>query len=550
MKRRFLIVLLVLVLFLQGCQLPQLLTELPDALNDWLHSAQSQEYSRPYTPREEPLPFSQLSYARPDAEQLCADFEALTQTLEADSVDLDTVLDRYDALYSDYVWFDTMTSLAYIHYTLDLGDGYYEQEYTWCSAQLYNVEQAMEGCYLAMARSALRDELEELYFGEDFFLSYDSEGVYSDDHVVELFQEDSDLQSEYLALQLDSQTLDEQYEEAAELYIRLIRVRRELAQALGYDSYAQFAYDFYYTRDYTPEQTAQYTADIAASLSDLAPAALRNFSYSYMRPDKALSLLEGVADSLGGEFAEAYDYMLTYELYDLSDGESKMEGSYTTYLESYEMPYLFLAPTDTSDDLLTLTHEFGHFVDGYVNCNLTTTIDCAEIFSNGLEYLMLDRVALSDSKREKLTKGKLADSLYLFLSQACYAEFERRAYALPDEELTAERLGEIFYQCNEEFGLLQGFSLPRDTLEKSWCTIHHFYIAPFYVISYCVSEDVALQLYQREQADGLDAYRRLLECSAGNTFLSLLSDAQMDSPFVAGRMEKLRALYQAAFSVE
>lgn len=405
---------------------------------------------------------------------------------------------------------------------------------------------------MAMADSSLRDPLEEQYFGEDFFLSYDGEGFYSDDLVVELMQEEAELQNQYLELQLDYTTYESRYQEAADLYIRLIRVRRELAQTLGYDSYAQFAYEYYYYRDYTPEQAAHYTDEIAAQLSGLLPAALENEYYVSMRTDEAFSLMEGAVRSFGAEFSEAFDYMTAYELYDLSDGKNKMGGSYTTYLESYEMPFLFLSPTGTSDDLLTVTHEFGHFVDSYVNCNLTATIDCAEIFSNGLEYLMLDCVELSERERERLTAGKLSDALYALLSQACYAEFERRAYSLPDAELTADRLGEVFIDCCGMFGLLEDELYSRQSLSQSWVVVHHFFIAPFYVISYCVSEDVALQIYacELENGSGLSAYRRLLEYSAGNTFLNLLSEAEMASPFDEGRMEALYAFFMNAFSKE
>ena len=43
-----------------------------------------------------------------------------------------------------------------------------------------------------------------------------------------------------------------------------------------------------------------------------------------------------------------------------------------------------------------------------------------------------------------LTKSKLADSVMTFLSQACYAEFERQVYELPDGKITADNLSRIF----------------------------------------------------------------------------------------------------------
>lgn len=77
-----------------------------------------------------------------------------------------------------------------------------------------------------------------------------------------------------------------------------------------------------------------------------------------------------------------------------------MPGSYTTYLESYEMPYIYISPEGTLADLLTAAHEYGHFVDGYVNCNQTFSIDCSEVFSQALEYLTLGSTSLGFAARQ------------------------------------------------------------------------------------------------------------------------------------------------------
>ena len=81
----------------------------------------------------------------------------------------------------------------------------------------------------------------------------------------------------------------------------------------------------------------------------------------------------------------------------------------------------------------------------------------------------------------------------------------------------------------------------EDILAPGWIDIQHFIIAPFYVISYCLSNDAALQIYQTELADGsgLTLYNRLLHLSADNTLLNLLEQAEMESPFAEGRMAEL-----------
>lgn len=81
----------------------------------------------------------------------------------------------------------------------------------------------------------------------------------------------------------------------------------------------------------------------------------------------------------------------------------------------------------------------------------------------------------------------------------------------------------------------------EDVLAPGWIDVQHFFIAPFYVISYCISNDAALQVYQTEltKGTGLETYRTLMGLSSGNTILALLEEAGLTSPFEKGRMAEL-----------
>lgn len=543
-----------------------------DRPEEYPYHSDYQDYERDIEDSLDPVSFNELEYTRPDADALCKSFGEIQKMVERGD-DAQSVVDAFKPVYQDYLWFATMSQLAYIRYTLDLNDTFYTDENDWCEKQGPVVEQAQEKCYIAMANSAIRDELEELYFEDGFFEFYDDNQIYSNDRVVELMQQESDLQNQYMALQSDTtitwngeeRLVDElmdddtlEYSErlevyrtyydkynplAADLFIQLIRVRKQIAEELGYPSYAHFAYSYTYERDYTPEQAADYTAAIARELSPLYYSALVSGYKTEMDASGVMSMLKDTAYTFGGEIATAYDFMVAYDLYDLTGSTSKMPGSYETYLYSYDMPFMFVTPTDTIDDFLTATHEFGHFVDSYVNCNGTTSIDCAEIFSQGLEYLALSRADLTSQERDALTVSKIGDSLLTFLSQACYAEFEQRVYALPDEELTAENINNIFYECNEEFGM--GMTGLEAILAPGWIDIQHFFIAPFYVISYCISNDAALQIFEAETTDGsgLELYRALLSYSSDNTILALMKQADMKSPFDEDRAAQLADFY-------
>ena len=312
-----------------------------------------------------------------------------------------------------------------------------------------------------------------------------------------------------------------------------------MAKELGYDSYADFAYSYHYERDYTPEQVEKYLDDIAAHMSDLFFDASGVAYSAPMTTEETMAHLKDIAYKLGGEIATAYDYMIAYDLYDITESTSKMPGSYMTYLYSYEMPFMYVSPTNDIDDLMTASHEFGHFVDGYVNCMGTSSIDCNEIFSQAMEYLALGVADLTDAERENLRKSQAANAVNVFLSQALYADFEMQLYLLPENELTYEKFNEIFADCYAEY--LYDLGSFSSYVAPSWCQVQHFFIAPQYVISYCVSLDAALQVYQCELEDGsgLETYRKLMSMSSDNSILALLEDAGMTSPFAENRMQEL-----------
>ena len=516
----------------------------------------------------EPIPFSEIEYKRPNADKLCEGFREI-QTMVEQEKDAEAIIDAFKPIYEAYVYFYTLSDYAYIRYSLDLNDSYFDDEYNWCEEQSPLIEQAMEKCYIAMAKSDNRTALEEQYFGEGFFEYYDENQVYSNDRVVELMQEESALQTKYMSLQNEMTILwngeerlvedvlgdpDLGYSDylrayeayynkynplATDIFVELVKVRNEIAEELNYESYAHFAYAYTYERDYTPEQVADYTDDIAKYLSDYYYTAVYNSYSADMDEATVMEKLEDVAYHFGGEFAAAYDFMDTYELCDITSSSSKMPGSYVDYLHSYGMPYMYVSPTNDISDLLTAAHEFGHFTDAYINCDETDSLDCAEVFSQGLEYLTLDAADLSNSQREQLTQSKMCDSLMVFLSQGCYAEFEQQVYSLPEKDLTAENINKLFLQCNDKFGMA-GFGMD-EIIAPGWIDIQHFFIAPYYVISYCVSNDAALQIYEIEQegGNGMEVYLDLLHHAANNSFLTMLEDGGMESPFQKGRMEAL-----------
>lgn len=522
------------------------------------------------------LPFDQMPYARPD--QVLVDMAELVDTLE-EALDsgksqraVMKLLDRFYALYDTY---DTMYSLAEVRACLDMTDSYYAAEYDWCYDHYTDVEELVDDLYYLCGRSALADALEADYFWEGFAEEYGdgSESAFTEE-VSELLRQENSLMAEYRSLVADAELLvdgdwvdldgylsgldDEDYRAAvtdyyrsrnerfAQLYIDLIRVRQALAKAYGFDSYEQMQYRLSFDRDYTPAQAQSYLEDIKTYLVPLYRQALQqgaydDIDYAYLSDTELFDILCAGTDSMGGTVKEAFDFLADYRLYDIRYSEKKMDKSFQTYFQSYEAPFVFLDPYADLSDVNSFAHEFGHFLDAYVNYNAYETIDVAESFSQAMEYLMPGYLhgVLDEETVGMLYRIKLLDTLDSYIQQGSFAEFEHLLYSADPETLTAETVNGFFLQVAEEYGYYDGSD--RDYYSMSWIDITHFFEYPFYVISYPVTNDLAMQIYELEQQEagkGLDKYLELIHRD-GSGLLEMAADGGLESPFAPGRVRRV-----------
>lgn len=492
--------------------------------------------------------YEDMVYTRPDMARLEQTRDAVRESAKGE--DLEDILDSLYAFYDEYDWFYTNYSLANIKYSTDLTDIYWKQEYEFCVEKGPSADAALEEVYMALARSPCREELEsDRYFGPGFFDSYEGENVW-DQAFMARKEREAALQSRYYAL--SKQALGYEYgseayysacgTEMGELLVEMIRLRQETAASVGYSDYVQFAYDFYYCRDFTPGQVEEYLDTLQQELvpvyRDLAESGVWDRYYDYCTEAQTMSFLKKATKNMGGVVEDAFGFLEKGRLYDISYGENKYNSSFEVYLTGYQSPFIFMNSNADSYDKLTLAHEFGHFCADYACYGSYAGVDVAEFFSQGMEYLSL----CYGEDVKSLTELKMAGSLCTYVEQSAYAAFEQRMYGLSGDELTVEALCALYEEIIREFGL-DAYGYDR----REFVTITHFYTNPLYIISYVVSNDGAMQLYQLEQEEpgaGLELYENSLTTGDGY-FLEFLEGAGLESPFAEGRLAEARRTFEA-----
>lgn len=584
MKKKLLPLLLALLLLLQGCSIPDLsdlFQAKPDPVNTQTQPEELPERWYDYGTRDyhghvaiDVCDYSQMEYKRPDVDAMCKDFDALAEQA-ADTRDTQALLEGYYRLYDALTDFYTMQALADLRYCLNQNDEYYSAEYEYCCSAEPDVQQSLEALYKAFAAGRCRRALELEYFGDGFFDWYDDYEYYTNETVLALSRQEAELLVRYRsALEAPTVTVDGEecpynellqsgdwdmyyrvqqayYEKynpiLGEIYVELVRVRKQIAAALGYERYDEYAYAADYSRTYTPQEADEFLAGIRSELAPVSEALAAQgepmLSMVYIDPSEknVRAIVSSAAKEMGGTIWEAYRFMDAYGLSDLTRAEEKTDISFVTYLYNWEAPFLTVDATGYEDDITSFAHEFGHFTDAYYNYNADEDLETSETYSQAMEYLALCRSdKLSDRQRDYLLRLKLEDTLNTFIEQAAYADFESRVYALPENELTVERINELYRELTGDYGFCDP-DIEDPYYALGWIDVLHFFEMPFYVISYCISADTSLQVYEREvqkSGSGLDAYQRLLDRYYGVGVQQVMEDAGLEDPFAAGRLSK------------
>lgn len=183
----------------------------------------------------------------------------------------------------------------------------------------------------------------------EYFRSYDAE---SSAQSLNLTNQEAQLVSQY-ALCSSQDEVD--YERLTEIYLQLVSVRAQMAELAGAANYSEYAYSTFYSRDYTPTDAQKIWK---TAKEDFAPL-LQKYTDSLTQAlwkgdlgaeecteDRIVQALSYGASRMSPEIREAAEYLLDHQLYDISYDRKKLSTGYTTYLYSFDAPFIFNAPTD------------------------------------------------------------------------------------------------------------------------------------------------------------------------------------------------------------
>ena len=521
-----------------------------------------------------------LEYSRPDHTLILEKISALKTQLEYDSIaDYDTVYDQLAQIVDDFYYeFQTMLSLAFINYTQDITDSESINEYYELLDVCAYLETELESLYVLCASSRFAESLEFDLMGEGFFDDY--QGDFSlPDELLSLMNRENALLMQYseamserfvsydgidytaeMISEVDDDVLYdalyqayfEKYNEClGSIYVELVAVRNQIAAYWGFETYAEFAFAVTYGREYTVKEAESYLNGIREFITPMYRAYLADGSFWEetclpLTPEELLRDGQTLFSAMSEDMGTLYERMLENHLYTVGSSDTMYYGSYQTYFNAYETPYLFVNGNGDLLDIQTIAHEFGHFASAYYNYGMIGSNDESEVASQGWELLTLGYLdaAFSEAEQEQIRRGAVYSLLASFNESAAWTAFENLVYA--DNDLTLEECNEYYESCAEAYGLLD---LPGGERAdaKEWVFISHLIEYPYYLIGYSVSADVAVQLYELEEAEkgrGIDTYLSLIQMANRYDFFGNLDAVDLASPFSAGRAEAVADFFE------
>lgn len=411
------------------------------------------------------------------------------------------------------------------------------------------VAKTLETLFVDLYNNGYADELAEKYGEAAIKKIVENQ---TSDEFLELSNKENELLSEYYANQRDAG-------KCAEIFMELVELRNSIAAAEGYDSYADYAYERLYSKDYTSADTAmfgeyakEYILPFFAELNSNVEAMAEQGEIPEFTDDEIKELVGGGLDDLSSELKECFDYMFAYNLADISFSETKtMPGTGVTFsLPLYNSNYLLISRGEESEydrwTLGTLVHEFGHFNSGMRTIGqidvvtMSDNVDLAETQSQGLELLFMkeyDGIFKGDAEYRRMETVR--NLLNVLIEGCVFDEWQQRVYA--EEELTPDRADELLEEVYGEYGA-RIVSDEENAARQMWTMLGHNFITPFYYISYATSAMAAFELLAESEADydsAFDKYMEITKCTPDRGFRNALEECGLRDVFSEEAFEEV-----------
>lgn len=243
---------------------------------------------------------------------------------------------------------------------------------------------------------------------------------------------------------------------------------------------------------------------------------------------EATDMVRDAYRSFSPELADIVGRFIDERWIDAPVRPGKQPGAFCAYAVPSHHPYVLLNWTSRSRDVLTLAHELGHGVHGYLareqgifhQSTPLTLAETASVFGETVTNNRLLDMIEDPAERFAILASVVDDSIATVFRQVAMNRFEHACHTERRDagELSVDRFGELWISSQTD---MMGDSVELTDNYKSWWSyIPHFMGTPGYVYAYAYGQLLALSVYARYEAQGdefVPAYLDLLRAGGSRS---------------------------------
>ncbi|MCL2593546.1 MAG: M3 family oligoendopeptidase [Defluviitaleaceae bacterium] len=540
------------------------------------------------------MKFSQMPYERPAFEELNLKLRSFLErfknakTLE----ECFAVYKEYDEYCAD---FGTASSLAYIRNTMDTTNEFYDKEIEYWNMTSPKLQEIFQEFTEALLNSPFRKDMENAWGSLMFNNAEIELKTFKPEIIEDLQEENnlSTEYDKLLAsaqIEFDGKTLtlaetgpyfenpDREIRKAIQeatakwylsnseqldnIFDKLVKLRTEMAKKLGYENFVELGYYRMQRNCYDKDMVAKFRKGveehIVPIITELKKEQAERIGVDTIKvydsafeypdgnakptgtPDEIFAHAKKMYHELSDETAKFFDFMLENELFDVLTRPGKSGGGYCSSLPKYKSPFIFANFNGTSGDIDVLTHEVGHALASYVANDIypsdlkSYSMETAEIHSMSMEFFTWPWMeGFFGEQTEKYYDSHLSNALTFLPYGVMVDEFQHKIYENPD--MTPTERNEYWLELERKYRpWLDLEDTPFYEEGRRWQSQAHIYMDPFYYIDYALAQIIAFSFWAENQKNpkpAWDKYRRLLGFAGTKTFLELVEDAGLKTPF-------------------
>ena len=364
------------------------------------------------------------------------------------------------------------------------------------------------------------------------------------------------------------------------LFDEMVKVRTEMGRAMGFEDFIPLGYLNMRRYDYDRSDVESYRQKVKKYLVPVAKAvkeaqAKRTgqerplfrdnwFEYPEGNPspkgdaDELVQKAERMYRVMGQECEELFNVMESSGLFDLVSRPGKAQGGYCTFIPGAGVPFIFANFNGTTDDVETLTHEFGHALNAWfmrdadLLIQQDLTMETAEIHSTSMEFFTHPYMeAFFGDGAERFRYSHLAGTVFAMVYECCVDEFQHRVYENPT--MSPDERKAVWHSLEEEYMPTWDFDGdPNLSRGLYWLRQLHIFECPFYYIDYSLASFCALELYSEMKKDRTEAWERYISLSRRGgmaPFRRLIAGSGLKDPFGGDALEELSAFLRQELGV-